>query len=135
MTIKFRPHHFLCSLGFAGKGYSDEFVANYSRIVEQLRGPLGDETKLKVVEQTDSVCAPCPHRRGTLCETQEKIEILDKAHAEILNLVPGEILTWGEAKQRIKNHMTLEKFDQACAPCSWKQLGVCQEALEKLQDS
>lgn len=135
VKLKFRPHHFMCTLGFEGKGYSDEFVANYSKIAEQLRGPLGDQTEIEVVNQTDSICAPCPHRREALCETQEKITKLDNAHAEILNLIPGEVLTWQEAKQRIKNSMTLERFHAACEPCAWKKLGVCETALNHVKGS
>ena len=33
--LEFRPHHFLCTLGFEGKGYSDEFVRNYYRYADQ----------------------------------------------------------------------------------------------------
>ena len=31
--LRYRPHHFLCSLGFEGKGYSDAFTANMEAIV------------------------------------------------------------------------------------------------------
>ena len=37
--LKFRPHHFLCTLGFQGKGYSPGFVANFQAIADRLRGP------------------------------------------------------------------------------------------------
>ena len=38
--IRFRPHHFLCSLGFEGKGYSEAFTANMTGIVMgRLRAP------------------------------------------------------------------------------------------------
>ena len=43
--VRFRPHQFLCSLGFEGKDYSDAFTANMTAIVlDQLRGPGGDAT-------------------------------------------------------------------------------------------
>ncbi len=131
MSIAFRPHHFLCALCFQGKGYSPQFVANFSSIMQQLNSVLGDEEVIDVVAATDSICSPCPNRRGALCADQHKISILDQAHAAILNLHEGEQITWGEAKKRIAESMTLEAFDQACASCEWKKLGICEEVLKK----
>jgi hypothetical protein len=124
--INFRPHHFLCTIGFQGKGYSDDFVKNYQNIVEHLT----DETVITVTPHTDSICAPCPHRRELRCENQTRISQLDNAHQTVLNL--PETLTWGDAKKRIKEHMTLEKFHAACESCQWKQYGMCESALKKL---
>ncbi len=132
MTIKFRPHHFLCALGFQGKGYSSQFIANFSAIVTQLNSAQGDDEIIEVVEHTDSICSPCPHRRNLLCTEQNKINQLDQAHAEILNLTAGVKITWGDAKKRIASLMSLEKFSTACAPCEWKKLGICESALRKL---
>lgn len=132
VTLKFRPHHFLCAIGFQGKGYSDEFVENFKEIVDQLRGPNGDNIKIEVTQFTDSICSPCPHKRNTLCATQEKIQHLDEAHAQILGIKAGDILSWGEAKQRIIERMHLAAFDNACSTCNWKKMGVCEQALRDL---
>lgn len=131
--LRFRPHHFLCTLGFEGKGYSDEFVASYAEIASSLRAPGGEDTPIEVAGHTDSICAPCPHRRGSLCATEGKIRSLDQAHASILGLEAGETLTWREAQRRIAERMTDEEFERACAPCAWKPLGVCKSALQKLR--
>jgi len=128
----FRPHHFMCSLGFEGKGYSKDFVAGYEKIVRDLREhPNGDQVRLRVVSQTDSICEPCPNRRGTLCESQGKIDKLDDAHAAALGLKAGDVLTWGEVKARIAEKITDEVFERICEPCGWKPLGLCQTALDK----
>jgi hypothetical protein len=133
--LQFRPHHFLCTLGFEGKGYSDDFVRGFQTIADQLRtqGPQGDQVEIQVTSATDSICAPCPNRRGELCETQDKIAALDQAHASVLGLKPGQILNWGEAKRRIASRMTTQAFESSCAPCAWKKLGVCETALKKLK--
>jgi hypothetical protein len=130
--IYFRPHHFLCSIGYEGKGYSDDFVKNYDQIVEKLRQPGGDEALLKVVVHTDDICSVCPHKRGLLCQTQKKIESLDKRHAEALSLVEGEILSWWDAKKRIKEKISLDIFHAICKGCQWKDLGICEKALAEL---
>lgn len=133
--IRFRPHHFLCTVGFQGKGYSEAFVAGFARIAAELRDtPAGDSVLITVVErETDSICNPCPNRRDSLCETETKIQTLDSAHARVLGLRAGDSITWGEAKDRIKKNMTLENFHAACEPCSWKQSGICEKALMKLK--
>lgn len=133
--LQFRPHHFLCAVGFQGKGYSEEFVANFSEIVTELRKPGGDHILIEVTQFTDSICTPCPHKQDKFCATQEKIQQLDQAHAKILGIKPGDILTWGDAKQRIKENMNLTAFDNACSSCRWKQFGICEEALIKLHNS
>lgn len=132
--LKFRPHHFLCALGYQGKGYSDTFVANFDRISGQLkRGSAGDSTSIQVVSGSDSICAPCPHRRGESCSSEWKIKKLDDAHAEVLGIRSGDVLSWGEAKVLLKRKMTLETHDSICSPCSWKALGVCRTSLAELR--
>lgn len=132
--IQFRPHHFLCTLGFQGKGYSETFVANYQKLADLLRetGDAGENTWIEVAADTDSICEPCPNRRNALCTSEEKIRKLDHAHAAVLGLKAGRRIQWKEAKDLIASKMSLEKFDLACAPCSWKAMGVCEKALTEL---
>ena len=133
--LEFRPHHFLCTLGFEGKGYSDAFVRGYQEIADQLRkhGSAGDTVEIQVAAATDSICAPCPNRRDTLCSTESRIRKLDEGHAAILGIQVGQVLSWGEAKKILAEKMTEEAFESVCAPCSWKALGVCKTALIKLK--
>ena len=128
----FRPHHFLCALGFKGKGYSPSFVRNFANIVKVLRGENGDTTLLTVTLNTDDICAPCPHKRGTLCASQDKISYLDTQHAQALGWQEGEILTWKEARARLKT-LTPDTFEKICHSCSWQKEGICLAALEKLR--
>jgi uncharacterized protein len=129
--MTFRPHHFLCALCFQGKGYSPAFIENFSQLMNVLHGDLGDQTAIQIVPHTDSICAPCPHRIVNTCETEEKITTLDKAHLEALSLKSETKITWGEAKKRILEKITLEKFHQICSTCSWKKYGICESALNR----
>jgi uncharacterized protein len=134
--VRYRPHHFLCSLGFEGKGYSDAFTANMTAIVMgQLRQPSGDETVITVTEAVDDICMPCPKRRGQLCATQSSIDKLDAAHATALNLVPGETLTWGEAQRRIRAAVPPGSLKTLCAGCEWEPYGMCEAALARLHNT
>lgn len=129
--IKFRPHHFMCTLGFQGKGYSLDFIKNYKNIVRILNE--NEDTMIEVAEYMDDICGPCPNKLDdVLCKTQEKITELDAKHSAILKLIPGEIMSWRQAKERIRQYMSVEKFLDSCSACSWQKYGVCQKALESV---
>ncbi len=130
--IRFRPHHFLCALGFQGKGYSAAFTANMAEIVDSLRGPDSGDVVLRVTRQADAICAPCPHRRGTGCEKSAKIAALDARHAAALGLADGEILTWSAALARIRARVAPGDLHTLCAGCAWLELGLCEGALAQL---
>ncbi len=132
MTFSFRPHHFLCTLGFQGRGYSPSFIENYEKIAAALRH--NEELPLRVVPTHDSICGACPHQKKGGCEKEDKIQRLDQQHSQILGLKMGETLSWRKAKERLKKHMTLDAFHHACAGCSWKSLGVCESALKELHN-
>lgn len=124
----------MCTLGFEGKGYSPEFVRNYQGIADGLRKSTdGDATPIRVAESVDAICAPCPNRSGSLCASESKIQSLDLAHARVLGLKVGQTITWQAAKELIASRMGLEDFEQACAPCAWKTMGVCEAALRKVK--
>lgn len=134
--LRYRPHHFLCSLGFQGKGYSDAFTENMARIVMgRLRAPAGASEVIEVAAATDDICAPCPKRRGTLCKSQPKIDALDAAHARALRLNPGDRLTWGEAQDRIRAHVPPGSLGTLCAGCEWQPFGLCEAALARLHET
>lgn len=131
--VRYRPHHFLCSLGFQGKGYSPDFTTNMTAIVMgRLRAEGGDATVIEVVGATDDICAPCPKRRGTLCTNQPQIKVLDRAHASALKLAPHERLTWGEAQARIRANVPPGSLKTLCKGCEWEPYGMCEEALARL---
>ena len=131
--LRFRPHHFLCALGFAGRGYSDAFTDNMDQIVTgTLRAPGGDATEIAVVGAADDICAPCPRRRGALCEAQAKIETIDARHATALGLRAGDRLTWGAAKARIRANIAPGDLATLCDGCQWLRLGLCEAALSRL---
>lgn len=132
--VRFRPHHFLCALGFQGKGYSDGFTANMAAIVDQLRAPGGNLTEIEVTHQADHICTPCPHRRGLGCEKSAKIAALDTRHAAALGLRDGMRLTWGDAQDRIICNVPEGALEQLCAGCQWHALGLCERALSDLHD-
>ena len=129
-ALAFRPHHFLCTLCFQGKGYSPSFIRNYKAIAALLKEEKGDLTEIEVTAGIDSICSPCPNNLGNTCKTQAKITTLDKAHSDALGFAIGDKLTWGSAQQRIKERLDLATFDRICSTCGWKPLGLCENVLK-----
>lgn len=123
--IKFRPHHFMCTLAFRGYGYSWDFIENYKKIASKVIS-----TQIEVVGNLDSICSACPNqtKQGKYTE-QAKVLELDRRHMEILGIKIGETLTWSEAVEKIREKMSLKKFDYACEGCSWQPYGICKDAL------
>lgn len=130
--LVFRPHHFLCALGFQGKGYDSGFTENMAGIVARLRRMDGDDVMIEVRFSADTICAPCPHRRGTGCTHSAKIATLDHRHAQALGLQDGTRLTWGDARARIRAQIPAERLDALCAGCQWLDHGLCRSALDRL---
>lgn len=134
--LEFRPHHFLCALGFVGKGYSGQFTRNMARIVDgTLRADGGDATEITVTFQADSICAPCPARRGAGCSKLHAIRQLDQRHANALGLRSGQTLSWGEAQERIRKSVAPGDLSQLCKNCRWLSMGACEAALRRLHET
>lgn len=133
--VKFRPHHFLCTIAYQGMGYSKAFVENYDLIAKQLLE--NPNTKIQIVTGLDDICSACPQKipQFNICQSQNKIAQLDQAHADILDLQDQKIITFAQAKNKIKQQMSLKHFHQACKPCEWKAIGVCEDALKKILHS
>jgi len=132
-VFRYRPHHFLCTLGFQGKGYSPGFVQNFSTIVGRLREKDGEQQLIEVVDVCDDICQPCPRRSKQLCQQEKTIAVLDAGHSQVLGLQAGQRISWGEAKDLLKERMSIADFHRVCSACSWKSLGYCEGALRSLQ--
>ncbi|KEP69275.1 hypothetical protein DL1_05145 [Thioclava dalianensis] len=131
--LRYRTHHFLCSLGFEGKGYSDAFTANmHALVVGRLRAPEGASLEIEVVGAADDICAPCPKRHGAGCSSQSKIDRLDAAHAQALQIAPGDVLRWGDALARMRE-LPDDIHERICEDCSWREAGMCAASLARLK--
>jgi uncharacterized protein len=118
----------MCTLAFKGYGYSKSFIENYQEIINQLPG-----VEIKVVEGLDQICSACPEQtKQGECIKQRRVSMLDAKHMEVLGIKIGQVLTWNKAVEKIKEKMSIEKFEYACQECSWKPYGICKDVLLQL---
>ncbi|MHB8170046.1 MAG: DUF1284 domain-containing protein [Thermincolia bacterium] len=124
-----RGHHLLCMLGFQGEGYSEAFVANMAKIVEQCKGD--SSLQIKVVDHHDDICRACPHLREDFCrqseESGEKLAAMDREVLTRLGLNPGQKVTLRETRSLIREKILPQHLQEICQDCRWLSLGYCQE--------
>ncbi|MEW8997238.1 MAG: DUF1284 domain-containing protein [Thermoanaerobacter sp.] len=132
--MEIRGHHFLCMLGFRGLGYDEKFVKNMDEIIRKLNNK--HDMLIKVVDSVDNICAMCPNNVNGECTEEEypgSVKGKDRAVLEVLDIRPGEILSYREVTNRIKEKMTEEKMEKICSNCQWFSLGYCLEGFKKLK--
>lgn len=133
--IKIRGHHLLCMLGFRGLGYSDDFVANMTQVVNRVfKQP---DTMIELTNSCDSICSACPHQSDGVCAKSEtssaKIESKDMAILSHLGYTPGICLKASDAYAKIASKLNPEDIcGRFCKRCRWRDLGYCAEGLAEL---
>lgn len=133
MTLRLRPHHVLCAIGFDGVGYDNAFTANLGNITRgQLRARGGTEIQVLITGHADAICAPCPRRVGLGCEAQARIDRIDAAHLAMLGLKVGARLSWGECLEVTRARIVPDDLDRICEGCPWLPLGTCKANLAAL---
>lgn len=116
-----RPHHGLCLLHFVGKGYSDGFVANMAAILEELGRNPGQVVRL--LPQTDCLCACCPHNRCGECASGQKVLDYDRACLERCGLEAGAALPWQEYRSLVERNILRQGvLAEVCRNCQWLEL-------------
>ena len=122
--IYLRPHHFLCTQTFIGKGYSKEFVENMTRITYILRTEKSQEIELTF--SCDSLCAFCPNRLNSefkyFCNDDPKVLSYDQNVIQAFHL-QEKAYVYADIIQEINSTMTPELLDHICSDCSW--INIC----------
>ena len=123
--IKLRAHHLLCILTHIGKGYTDEFVRNFERIVERLNAG----TAVELVDGLDDICAAIHGcKEGEHCERASPGERDRKALVDInaaLNIplsVGTQIVLTKDMVSRLRQLFTAGSIRNACPGCDWHDL-------------
>ena len=124
--IYLRPHHLLCTQGYSGKGYDENFVAHMNEVVHELRNVPG--TRIMLTFSTDTLCSCCPHKEGEdLCDTQEKVKRFDRKTIEYFGLEEKEYV-YQDLIREIDEKMTSEMLADICRDCEWFPISACRSA-------
>lgn len=131
-----RVHHLLCTLGFRGLGYSENFVENMSRLVDQLHS--SPAALIEITDKPDDICLPCPFLGASGCqqkgsESEERVRNRDRAVIEKLGLTVGLRLSWAEIARKIGTLVNTGDLDKLCQECDWLPYGYCTEGLKNLK--
>ena len=135
--IKIRPHHILCMRAYQGNGYSDEFNKNMKKTIIEINlynkvyninPDIDIDTKVELVFGLDSLCNSCPNNLGTVCNSQENINNIDKKVIEIFNLKEG-IYSYKELEEIVYKNMNNDFFEQICGRCEWNRSMNCRDYI------
>jgi|SRR5215217_4188306 len=123
MTIRLRPHHFLCLLTYVGKGYSPDFVANYDRIASRISA--GED--VEIVAGPDDICAPLLLENDPHCWRESVIQrdqraILDLGKLDMAIEAGRSITLDADMLARLRIAFGQGRVRSACGGCEWSDL-------------
>ncbi len=125
MTVRLRPHHLLCLLTYAGKGYSPAFTANLDAVVRR----IASGEAVRIVEGPDDICAPLLDDQQAHCfrdSVTDRDRIAARAVGDLLGrpVVPGECLSLDAGRVgRLRAAYADGHGNATCVDCEW--LDVC----------
>lgn len=125
--MRLRPHHLLCTQGYSGKGYSDDFVQNMTAITNRLRNEAG--IVIHIVFSTDDICAKCPQMIDhDLCKDNDKVKRFDKKLIDYFGLEEKEYI-FQNIVDEINSKMTESMMDDICSDCGWYPVSACKSKI------
>jgi len=125
VTIRLRPHHLLCMLTFAGKGYSPDFIANFERITARIAS--GNQT-IEITFAPDDICAPLLTDASCHCRdasVSERDTLAAESLAQLLQqpIESGTQITLTAATlDRLRQAFRAGTIRRACHGCQWVPL-------------
>ena len=127
-SFKLRPHHLLCLRFFEGKGYSDGFTENMSRIY----GISKTNPLTEIVFCADLICKHCPECRDGICSAYEKTSEYDRKVAEICGIHCGHVLPFDNLSDIIKTKIIAKgRLFEICKDCSWADICLNKGEIEE----
>ena len=131
-VIKLRPHHLLCTQGYSGNGYSDNFVSNMNEVVERLR--TNKNEMVEITFSTDNLCAFCPSKLSDgVCDSDSKVLHFDKGVIDALNLKEGTY-SYQDLISKLDSYLTSGNEDELlkkiCGNCNWYPVSACWQNIK-----
>lgn len=123
MLFNLRPHHINCIFFYIGKGYSEDFVKNMTKIIFLLQKDKNN--KIKFITSCDDLCKHCPNKINNICYYNDKVNKLDQSCIKIYNINLNKIYTFNEIKNNIYKTFNEKNFIKICQNCEWFTTGIC----------
>jgi hypothetical protein len=125
--MKLRPHHLLCTQGYSGRGYNNEFVENMTAITTHLRTDAN--AVVEIVFSTDDICSKCPRMVDVdLCERDDKVKGFDKKVVSYFDIEEKSYL-YKDIIRVINAKMTSAMMDDICGDCQWYLISACRRNI------
>jgi len=125
--MKLRPHHLLCTQGFGGRGYNDDFVDNMTAITSHLRNDA--EAVVEIVFSTDDICSECPRMVDIdICESNEKVKLFDSKVVAYFGIEEKSYI-YQDIVHEINSKMTSLIMDDICSDCEWYPISACRKNI------
>lgn len=122
--VRLRPHHLLCLLTYAGKGYSEAFTAGFDAIVDR----LSQGVPIHVVDGPDDICGPLLRDAAAHCHHDSVRQRDQRAATDLGALLQrpvgtGAVLTVDAASLvKWRAAFAQGRTRAACAGCEWRPL-------------
>ncbi len=118
--MNIRAHHLLCMKYFKGRGYSEEFISNFYKVIKELR----NNPPIKVINYPDIICGSCPHNSNNKCikkgpNSESKVREKDNIVINYLGIKLNEKIKAIDATDLV--NLNLNKLKEACKDCEWRK--------------
>jgi uncharacterized protein len=124
VTVRLRPHHLLCILTYAGRGYSPAFGANMDMVVARIA--TGEE--IEIVAGADDICTPMLCEDTPHCHN-DSVRARDALAAEAISKLVGRAIVAGGKFSLatgtcaiLRTAFTAGPLRKACEGCEWQEL-------------
>lgn len=123
--IELRPHHLLCMLTFAGKGYSERFVDKFRSVAAQ----INNGAFIRIVPGPDELCACVvaddaePHCFKASVTARDKAAAADVGNQLGFAIEPGVVFRLSKNDiARMHSWFRNGVIRRACTDCQWHDL-------------
>lgn len=118
-TVLLRPHHGMCLAYFEGKGYSEGFSIHMGKMLNFLE----QNVPVKLVVQTDAICAACPNHHGQVCTSYENPEEYDRKVLDFCGITEGTELDFLEFAKMVEEKILKPGLRrEICGQCRWNHI-------------
>ena len=126
--MRLRPHHLLCTQGYEGKGYDENFVRRMTDYVTRMREEAG--FRVQITLHPDDICSACPNLADSEhCTSDDKVSAFDRKVMHFFGLQEGKVYNYQKLIRFIDDRMTEERLDSICGTCSWYPVSLCRKRI------